>query len=200
MLTPTLWNAFTAEESLEPAPHSIKLQAEDDYHAAQTVIPQGLSSTVFQKDTTSWKQWIKFCRWYHISPELQGIDNPIPFFQIFAERTNYGILSTGGGHQTRSTQLSNNSVPLEKYFPPWGPTTPRTTNWTRSNFGWYASLYHMQKRNLILQKPDTYQLTSPTTCKPTSNAPPPVNIPPANSPGYTSSSYCNQENNYEGSW
>ena len=48
---------------------------------------------MFKKDVTAWRQWQRLCSWLHITPDLEGIEDPIPFIQIFSEPISSGILS-----------------------------------------------------------------------------------------------------------
>ena len=68
------------------------MQAAADFHAAQQALSHGFSATVFQKDSTAWRQCRKFCKWLEIPADLQGIGDPIPFLQIFAERIHAVLL------------------------------------------------------------------------------------------------------------
>ena len=54
------------------------------------------SSIVFKKDATAWHQWQHFCSSLKIAPDLEGIEDPIPFLQIFAELVHDGLLSAQG--------------------------------------------------------------------------------------------------------
>ena len=70
--------------------------AEANHNAAQKVISKGFSSTVFKKDAISWRQLWRFYIWLHIAPDLKGIEDPIPFLQIFTKRIRSGLLSLQG--------------------------------------------------------------------------------------------------------
>ena len=45
-----------------------------------------------KKDSIAWRQCRKFCKWLEIPADLQGIGDPIPFLQIFAERIHAVLL------------------------------------------------------------------------------------------------------------
>ena len=68
------------------------MQAAADFHAAQQALSHGLPEAVYQKYSTAWHQWQKFCKWLEIPADLQGIGDPIPFLQIFAERIHAVLL------------------------------------------------------------------------------------------------------------
>ena len=55
------------------------------------------------------------------------------------------------GNLSRSDQLSNTSARSVKYSHLWGTTTPGTTAWGISNFGWDAS-WNPIRRRIILQQ------------------------------------------------
>ena len=55
------------------------------------------------------------------------------------------------GNLSRINMLSNTSAGLVKSLHPWGPTTPVTTAWGSSTFGWDAS-WRPIRRKIILQQ------------------------------------------------
>ena len=61
------------------------MQVEADFHAAQQALSRGFSSTVYQKNSTAWRQWRKICRWLGISSDLQVSRDPVFFLHIFVE-------------------------------------------------------------------------------------------------------------------
>ena len=77
-------------------PPAILVQAAANYHATQQAITQGSSTTVFNKDATAWHQWRRFCSWLQIAPDLEGIEDPIPFLHVFDEHVRAGLLSAQG--------------------------------------------------------------------------------------------------------
>ena len=85
-----------AKQALEYAPPSICIQSAGNYNAAQQAIFKGFSFTVFKKDSTACHQWWSFYSWLHISPDLKGNEDPIPFLRLFVERVRDGLLHAQG--------------------------------------------------------------------------------------------------------
>ena len=54
-------------------------------------------STIYQKSSTAWHQWCKFCSWMHMPTNQHGITDNITFLQIFVERVHAGILAEARG-------------------------------------------------------------------------------------------------------
>ena len=67
-----------------------------DFHAAQKALSHGFPAKVYQKYSTAWHQWRKFCKWLEIPADLHGIGDPIHLLQIFADRVSAGLLEARG--------------------------------------------------------------------------------------------------------
>ena len=88
--------AFPVEKSLASDPPSDYVQVTYNYYAEPQEISKAFYLTVFKKDATAWHQWICFCSWMHITPDLQGIKDPIPFLHIITKRVRASLLSAKG--------------------------------------------------------------------------------------------------------
>ena len=89
-------NAFPAGQALASSTSSVRVQASYNYYAAQKYISKGFSSTVFNKYATTWFQWRHFYSWPHITPDVDGTEDPINFLQIVLERVYAGLMSAQG--------------------------------------------------------------------------------------------------------
>ena len=97
---------ITSEKYLEYANPTSSLHSAADFYATQQVLTQDFSSIVLQKGTTAWSQLKEKCSWMHISPDIQGIRNMIPFLQMFADQVITSILAVGG-HPAKKRPIKN---------------------------------------------------------------------------------------------
>ena len=69
------------------------MQAASEFNAAQQAISQGFYPSIRQKDTPTWKKFRAFFGWMHIRTDLRGINDSIPFLQIFTKQVHQGLLA-----------------------------------------------------------------------------------------------------------
>ena len=104
-----------------------------EFHAAQQALLHGFSSTVFQKYSTAWHQWLKFYKWLGIPSDLQGIGDTIPFLQIFAERVHTGVL-TANGIPIKKWSVEQYLRSIGQIFSALGASDPRNNKLGKLDF------------------------------------------------------------------
>ena len=70
----TLCTHLTTDKSLSSDHPSVRVKAASDFHAEHQALAHGLSATLFQNDSTAWRQWFNFYKylemaWGGISPQ-----------------------------------------------------------------------------------------------------------------------------------
>ena len=92
----TFLTHLLAEKSLAADHPSVGVQAAAEFHAIQQSLLHGFSATIFKKYSTAWHQWSKFYKWLEIPANLQGVEDPVLFLQIFAECMRVSLLAIRG--------------------------------------------------------------------------------------------------------
>ena len=99
------------------------MKADANYNAAQQDITKSFLSTVFNKDVTAWCQWQHFCSWIQISPDLEGIEDPIPLLHIFADCV-CDVLLSAQGHPIKKLLVKQCIRLIGKMFTSVGSNNP----------------------------------------------------------------------------
>ena len=85
-----------------------------------------------------------------LPPILKALKTPL-LSSIFFLSAYVMAFCPRKGNLSRSNQSRNTSSRSVKSLHPWGPTTPATTTWGNSTFGWDA-IWRLIRRRILLQQ------------------------------------------------
>ena len=122
----------------------MRVQVTANYNTEQQAVSKGFSSTVFKKDATVWHQWPRFCSWLKITPNLEGIEDPIPFLQIFPVHVRAGLISNQR-HTIKKRLVEKFLRSIGKIFASVGSDNPRHICIRKLNFRLGHQLASYQK-------------------------------------------------------
>ena len=129
----------------------------------------------------------------HVALDLQGIKDPVPFFQIFLSKYALAFYPRGETPSVIS-QWSNIYASSAKYLPLWGLMAPYTTGSEIPTFVWADSSRHTRRQTLLLPGSEPSPCTSPTPWTPPSAQLHPDSKTSTISPGLHYYSFCAYEN------
>jgi len=86
----------------------------------------GIHSSRRSANDTTWALWEDFCVGLYIDPELVGIEDPIPLFQLFGQRYRHGIIAPSGS-AVRSRTVEGALRAVGQAFSTLGSLDPRLT-------------------------------------------------------------------------
>ncbi len=78
------------------------------------------SQQATSQDNTWAISWLDFCAEHNVDSLLKNCPDPIPYFQVFAQRYRDGRLAKDG-HPVQSCTVEDAFVPLARRWPAWGP-------------------------------------------------------------------------------
>ena len=62
----------------------------------EEAVRAGVDPAYARKKNTHWEVWLEYCSTVKIDPHLEGIEDPIPYLQVFGHRYQIGRIAPRG--------------------------------------------------------------------------------------------------------
>ena len=104
-----------------------------DLGLVQKAVRAGVDPAYTRKKDKHWDIWVEFCSVVKIDPQFKGVEDPIPYLQVFAHRYQYGRIAARG-NSVKSKTVSDAVRSVGQALANLGAPDPRLNNFGKEDF------------------------------------------------------------------